>query len=98
MTEEEFQADRAKREAIKKLFIANGRSIGEWADSRGFNRALVYAVLNGRATGLRGTSHRIALALGLKSAAAIEPSKDLKDFFTFLERQASADSASPECD
>ncbi len=89
MTDEEVQADRAKRVAIKQLFIDHGRAIGEWADSRGFSRPMVYAVLNGRSTGRRGMAHRIALALGLKSVSHIEPSKDLKDFFTFLELQAS---------
>lgn len=92
MSEEDFQAERAKREAIKQLFVDHGRSIGEWADSRGFSRPMVYAVLNGRSTGRRGMAHHIALALGLKSVSHVEPSKDLKDFFTFLERQASKDS------
>lgn len=51
---------------VKSQFRHRGTSVSTWADERGFPRALVYAVLNGRRKCLRGTSHDIAVALGLK--------------------------------
>jgi gp16 family phage-associated protein len=65
---------RQKREKLKQLFEANGLTVTEWAAARGFKRDQVYAVLNGRAAGRRGASHRIAIALGLKP----EPREILK--------------------
>jgi gp16 family phage-associated protein len=59
-----------KREKLKQLFEGHGLSITEWAEAHGFRREQVYAVLNGRATGRRGASHRIAIALGLKTVPA----------------------------
>lgn len=50
----------------KQQFIAHGESIGAWADKHGFPRPDVYRVLNGRSPALRGTPHRIAVALGIK--------------------------------
>lgn len=46
----------------------HGLSVVDWANERGFAVALVYAVLSGRRKCLRGESHRIAVALGLKVA------------------------------
>ncbi len=43
-----------------------GVTIKEWAEDRGFSPALVYSVLSGQRKCLRGQSHRIAKALGLK--------------------------------
>lgn len=48
------------------LFRANGESIGEWARQRRFNPDLVYSILRGERKCLRGQSHLIAKALGLK--------------------------------
>lgn len=50
----------------RKLFEESGASVAEWARVRGFSCVLVYQVLDGRRKCLRGQSHRIALALGLK--------------------------------
>lgn len=48
------------------LFRAHGQPIASWALEQGFSVKLVYAVLAGRKC-LRGESHRIALALHLKT-------------------------------
>ncbi|MBI5006077.1 MAG: DNA-binding protein [Nitrosomonadales bacterium] len=51
----------------QKWFRLNGLNINSWAREQGFAPALVYAVLQGRRKCLRGQSHQIAVALGLKS-------------------------------
>ncbi|MDP3597150.1 MAG: DNA-binding protein [Nitrospirota bacterium] len=50
----------------RKLFQTSGASVAEWARVQGFSCVLVYQVLKGQRKCLRGQSHRIALALGLK--------------------------------
>ncbi|AKR42372.1 MAG: DNA-binding protein [Methylophilus sp.] len=50
----------------KSHFQAEGISIAEWSRSWGFKTALVYRVLRGEAKCLRGESHNIAMALGIK--------------------------------
>lgn len=50
----------------KSLFEAQGLSVAEWSRSWGFKTALVYRVLRGEAKCMRGESHEIALALGIK--------------------------------
>lgn len=55
------------RAQVKQWFETNGLSITDWSTARGFKREQVYAVLNGRSAGRRGTAHRIAVALGLKT-------------------------------
>lgn len=52
--------------AVKADFEQRGVTIADWAEHRGFSRALVYAVLAGRKRCIRGESHRIAVALGIK--------------------------------
>lgn len=81
MDEELSQSHRARCKHVKLNFAQNGCAIGEWADARGYNRALVYAVLNGRAVGLRGRSHEIAVALGIKGEPNSPASADLSEFF-----------------
>lgn len=54
---------------LRSAFEHAGISVSEWADSQGFRRENVYAVLSGRTKGRRGEAHRIALALGLKPEA-----------------------------
>ncbi|RJG05265.1 DNA-binding protein [Noviherbaspirillum cavernae] len=56
----------------KKLFEASGISVAEWARVRGFSTGLVYQVLEGRRKCLRGQSHQIAIALGLKRGMTLE--------------------------
>lgn len=50
----------------KAAFRARGESAAEWADRNGFDRTVVYRVLNGRSACWRGQSHRVAVALGIK--------------------------------
>jgi gp16 family phage-associated protein len=45
---------------------AGGLSANEWAKQHGFEPTLVYSVLSGNRKCLRGKSHEIAKALGLK--------------------------------
>lgn len=48
-------------------FRARGETVTAWAYEHGFPRQSVYAVLQGRSTCIRGTAHRIAVALGIKA-------------------------------
>lgn len=59
-------------EEIKAEFAARGLFISEWARRRDFSVSLVYQVLSGKQKALRGQSHRIAVALGLKEGVAGE--------------------------
>lgn len=60
---------------VRNLFEADGISVAEWSRERGFPSALVYRVLRGEAKCLRGESHRIAIALGIKAPASAEQRK-----------------------
>lgn len=46
-----------------------GISISEWAVANGFSVPIVFEVLRGQRKCIRGQSHRIAVALGLKEGA-----------------------------
>jgi gp16 family phage-associated protein len=52
-------------EEVRREFKDTGVSVSEWARDRGFSVPLVYGVLRGRPA-IRGQSHNIAVALGLK--------------------------------
>ena len=67
MTDRLLDAARAKT-----LFADAGISVAEWARTRGFSTGLVYAVLDGQRKCLRGQSHRIAIALGLKQGLVMD--------------------------
>jgi len=55
-------------------FRQNGLSVTRWSEAHGFNPNLVSKVLWGKSKGLRGQSHKVAVALGLKAyAEEIEP-------------------------
>jgi len=56
------------REEVRKAFDEAGLTVAAWADTQGFRRGSVYAVLAGRSKGRHGEAHRIAQALGLKAA------------------------------
>lgn len=64
-----MQPDRNAIEAVRRHFYESGTTVTDWARERGFDRSLVYSVLNGRCLARRGASHRIAVALGLKPGA-----------------------------
>lgn len=51
---------------VKEDFIRQGVSVATWARNHGFNVFMVYHVLDGSLKGRRGTSHKIAVELGLK--------------------------------
>lgn len=51
---------------IRQEFKDRGESISDWAVRHRFNPNLVFMVLSGRSKGIRGQSHRISVALGLK--------------------------------
>lgn len=53
-------------EECRSLIEGTGISIAEWARENRFSAGLVYQVLEGKRRCLRGQSHRIAVALGLK--------------------------------
>jgi gp16 family phage-associated protein len=53
-------------ELVKKSLAEKGMTISQWARMSGFSEVLVYAVLAQKNKATRGTSHQIAVALGLK--------------------------------
>ena len=56
-------------ERVKELFQAEGVAISALAEANGYSRHQVYCVINGQFKGRRGTSHEIALKLGMKLSA-----------------------------
>jgi gp16 family phage-associated protein len=52
---------------IRNVFRARGESVRGWAKKNKLDPACVYRLLNGRATGWRGKTHEVAVALGLKA-------------------------------
>lgn len=57
---------------VKQIFDESGVSVAEWARTNGFSSALVYQVLEGNRKCLRGQSHQIALALGIKKGTPMD--------------------------
>lgn len=57
-------------ERVRSEFEANGLSVSGWAKRHGFSQALVYQILSGKRKPVRGESHRIAVALGLKQGSS----------------------------
>lgn len=51
---------------VRQEFARLGCSISEWARASGYSVPLVYQVLSGTRKAMRGQSHDIAVALGLK--------------------------------
>lgn len=47
-------------------FRRGGTTVADWSRDHGFSPALVYVVLRGHRKCLRGKSHEIAIALGIK--------------------------------
>lgn len=54
------------REEVEAWFHAQGVSVADWAVTNGFNAALTREVIRGRRC-IRGQSHHIAVALGMKA-------------------------------
>lgn len=61
-----LKSNTAKASQIREIFNEAGISISEWARQNGFSGSLVYQVLDGKRQCLRGQSHQIAVALGIK--------------------------------
>jgi gp16 family phage-associated protein len=57
---------------IRQLFDDSSVSIAEWARANGFSCGLVYQVLEGRRKCIRGQSHRMAVALGLRQGKPLD--------------------------
>lgn len=68
-----FVSDMQTSDDIRREFLVAGVSISSWAKAQGFSVPLVYQVLSGKRRALRGESHRIAVALGLKAGRIVEP-------------------------
>lgn len=56
---------------VRAVFEDSGISVAEWARAKGFSTSLVYQVLEGRRKCLRGQSHQIAVALGIKQGSIV---------------------------
>ena len=59
-----------KAASVRDHLISNGVNVSAWARERGFDVNLVHQVLAGRRACLRGSSHAIAVALGIKGGEA----------------------------
>lgn len=57
------------RQRVRMGFLERGESIANWARMHDFAPDAVYQVLSGRTLAIRGTSHHIAVALGLKASS-----------------------------
>ena len=55
-------------EQVKEDLRTKGITLKEWAEQNKYPAAEVYKVLNGERKGHYGRAHKIAVALGLKSA------------------------------
>jgi gp16 family phage-associated protein len=55
---------------VKAKFLAAGVTISSWAKANGYSRHKVYFVINGQLKGHWGSSHDIAVALGMKLSVA----------------------------
>lgn len=65
-------------EQVKSCFRQQGKTVTSWANKYGYNRNLVYQVLNGQCKANYGTAYEIAVKLGLKgSESKIELELDL---------------------
>jgi len=69
MTSIAYKAEFAK--PAKAAFEASGIPVAAWARAQGFSTGLVYQVLEGRRKCVRGQSHQIAVALGLKDGVRL---------------------------
>ncbi len=58
-------------EEVRAEFQRKGISISAWAIANGFSSNLVFEVLSGRKKAMRGQSHKIAVALGMKEGEIV---------------------------
>lgn len=71
-------------EQVRAQFEAEGLTLKEWAQARGYCLSTVCAVLSGRTSGRRGVTHKIAVDLGLKPM----PTTDLMNQPSISDRRA----------
>lgn len=62
-------------EQVKDEFADAGITVSEWARTNGFHRMVVVGLLRNAHQGLRGESHRCAVALGLKHGEVVDVAK-----------------------
>lgn len=60
---------------VLEAFKQAGISIGSWARANGFSREATYRLLQGRGKATYGESHRIAVALGMKTGQSVDVTK-----------------------
>ena len=63
------------REQVQADFKSAGITLSEWARANGFHRMTVVDLLRGARQGLRGETHRCAVALGLKEGVVVDVAK-----------------------
>ena len=63
------------REQVLADFKTAGITFSEWARANGFHRMTVVDLLRGARQGLRGETHRCAVALGMKHGVVMEVAK-----------------------
>lgn len=63
------------REQVLADFKSAGITFSEWARANGFHRMTVVDLLRGARQGLRGETHRCAVALGMKHGVVVEVAK-----------------------
>lgn len=80
------------REQVLADFKAAGITLSEWARANGFHRMTVVDLLRGARQGLRGETHRCAIALGLKHGEVVDVTK----FKPAPQRQAKSTPAGAE--
>lgn len=62
----------------RRWIFAQGMTVTEWAQKNGFDRTVVYSVLLGKTVGLRGSSRRVAEALGLGKMVEVKFNQSLQ--------------------
>lgn len=61
-----YGVDPIRRDRVRHQFRYGGKSLRSWAIENGFSPKIAQAVLFGDRKALRGESHRVAVALGIK--------------------------------
>ncbi|MDR2208837.1 MAG: DNA-binding protein [Azoarcus sp.] len=54
------------RTQLKEKFLREGLTFAQWAREKGFDKNIVYLVVNGHCKARYGKGHEVAVALGLK--------------------------------
>lgn len=74
----ELEERKRRGEKARQALALKGVSISRWAASNGFSTQMVFQVLKGERKCIRGESHKIAVALGMKQGEIVsDPGKAL---------------------